>query len=270
METNKLLDITNDEYHSSEGYSKSALITYRDSPVRFYKEYVLKYREFKQSDDFMLGQLVHTILLEPHKMGEYIPAPRFNKKTNKGKEEFEKFNAYTKEQNVTPVDANIYAKSADMAKAIVSDRMARNILEDAQCEKSIFWNDSDTGFIFKSRPDIIKGGIVADVKTCKDVTYKAFQRSCVDYGYFLQAAMAKIALEKAGREFEKFVFICCDKTSHEVVLYALDEPAIDYGLRLFASLSQKLKHEFEDDSFLKSKVKLLTPPAWAEWELNNG
>ena len=155
-----------------------------------------------------------------------------------------------------------------MAKAIVSDRMARSILEDAECEKSIFWDDSDTGFIFKSRPDIIKGGIVADVKTCKDVTYKAFQRSCVDYGYFLQAAMAKIALEKAGQEFEKFVFICCDKTSHEVVLYALDEPAIDYGLRLFASLSQKLKHEFEDDSFLKSKVKLLTPPAWAEWELN--
>lgn len=268
MTYNGLVDITNDEYHSCEGYSKSALVTYRDSPIKFYNEYILKQKELKESDDFLLGQLVHTILLEPHKMGQYIPKPRFDKRTKQGKEDVAKFEEYAKEKNISAIDVDIYTKATDLAKNVLANSVAATILQDAECEKSIFWQDQDTGLTFKSRPDIIKGSIVADVKTCKDVTEKGFQRSCMDYGYFIQAAMAKVAMQYIGREFDRFVFICVDKTSYEVVLYILDEQAIEYGLNQYKFLAGKLAQDLQENDWLKPRIKTLSVPRWAEWEQN--
>jgi hypothetical protein len=98
-----------------------------------------------------------------------------------------------------------------MVEAIQRNSIAMRIIVDAQVEKSVYWQDNDTCLTFKSRPDIISGNIVADLKTCKDVAYKAFQRSCMDYGYFLQASMCKLGLNAHDVDFERFVFICVDK-----------------------------------------------------------
>lgn len=261
-----IVDITNEQYHSSDGFSKSALITYRDSPLTFYKEYILKQRDNKTSDDMLLGTLVHTVMLEPSKIDKFVPRPKINKKTNKGKEEFAKFNASVEESNGIAVDIDIYQKAIKMCEVIRKNDVAIRIIASAEVEKSVYWQDSDTGLTFKSRPDIMFGSIVADLKTCKDVSYKAFQKSCMDYGYFLQASMCKLGLNAHDVDFERFVFICVDKNTYEVVVYTLDEQAIEYGINQFKSLSTKISKEIRDNSWLEPRIKVLEVPRWAEWE----
>lgn len=266
MTYNGIVDITNEQYHSSDGFSKSALITYRNSPITFYKEYILKQRENKTSDDMLLGTLVHTVMLEPNKIDKFVPRPKINRQTKAGKEEFAKFNASVEESNAIAVDIDIYQKAIDMCEAIRKNDVAMRIIASAEVEKSVYWQDSDTGLTFKSRPDIMFGSIIADLKTCKDVSYKAFQRSCMDYGYFLQAGMCKLGLNAHDIDFERFVFICVDKNTYEVVVYTLDEQAIEYGINQFKSLSTKISNEIRDNSWLEPRIKVLEVPRWAEWE----
>ena len=69
MTYNGLVDITNDEYHGCEGYSKSALVTYRDSPIKFYNEYILKQKELKESDtEVRLDDSETNLYLNPRKL----------------------------------------------------------------------------------------------------------------------------------------------------------------------------------------------------------
>lgn len=260
-----IVDITNDEYHSCEGYSKSALITYRDSPNQFYREYILKQKENKESDDFLLGQLVHMMLLEFPKVEEtYHFYAHINRSTKEGKAQAKELEEIEKSGKIL-VKTEVAQKALAMVEAVRANKIATNIIDLAEVEKSIFWTE-ESGITFKSRPDIIKGSIVADIKTCKDVNERAFQRSCVDYGYFLQAAMAKLAMKSIGRELDRFVFICVDKNTHDVVIYILDEQAIEYGLNQFKWLSGRLEQDLQANDWLKPRIKTLSAPRWAEWE----
>jgi len=260
-----MVEITNDEYHSSIGYSKSALITYRDSPNKFYKEYILKQKELKESDDFLLGQLVHMLLLEFDKVEEtYHLYAHINRSTKDGKAQAKELEEIEKSGKIL-VKTEIMQKALELVEAVRKNSIACSIIDGSEVEKSIYWQD-ESGITFKSRPDIIKDTIVADIKTCKDVSEKGFQRSCIDYGYYLQAAMAKLALESIQRQFVRFVFICVDKITHDVVVYVLDEQAIEYGLNQFKFLSGKLEQDLAENDWLKPRIKTLSVPRWAEWE----
>lgn len=260
-----IVDISNEEYHSCEGYSKSALITYRDSPVKFYNEYILKQKEVKESDDFLLGQLVHMMLLEFYKVEEtYHFYVHINRSTKEGKAQAKELEEIENSGKIL-VKTEIAQKALEMVEAVRKNTIATSIIDGSDVEKSIFWTE-ESGITFKSRPDIIKGSIVADIKTCKDVNEKAFQRSCVDYGYFLQAAMAKLAMNSIGHEMERFVFVCVDKNNHDVVVYVLDEQAIEYGLNQFKWLSGRLEQDLLENDWLKPRIKTLSAPRWVEWE----
>lgn len=261
-----IVDITNEEYHSSDGFSKSALITYRNSPLTFYKEYILKQREQKTSDDMLLGNLVHTMILETQKVDElYHFYNHINRATKDGKAQAKELEEIENTGKIL-VKTEIANQALAMVEAVKNNSIAMRIIVDAQVEQSVYWNDYDVALAFKARPDIISGNIVADLKTCKDVSYKAFQRSCMDYGYFLQASMCKLGLNAHDVDFERFVFICVDKVTCEVVLYTLDEQAIEYGINQFKSLSFKIANEIKDNSWLEPRIKVLEVPRWAEWE----
>lgn len=261
-----IVEITNEEYHSSAGYSKSALMTFKQSPVKFYNEYVLGNREAKQSDDMLLGTLVHTMTLEPETIHKYLPRPKINRQTKAGKEEFAKFNAHAEEQNLIVVDVEIYEQALAMSKTVFDNRISQSIIDSGMKEKSIYWQDETTGLIFKSRPDLLGDKVSGDLKTCRDVTALGFSRACVDHGYYLQAGMAKLAMQAHGMDFERFVFICVSKTEpYEVINYVLDEQAIEYGINQFKYLSVKLAEELEKNDWLRPRVETLSVPKWVEW-----
>lgn len=261
-----IVDISNDEYHSSPGYSKSALMTLKYSRKQFYTEYVLGHREHRESDDMLLGSLTHALVLEPDTVDkQYYVYKHISRSTKDGKAQAKELEAVQKD-GLTLVKQDIYKQAMLMSGSILSNHIAKTIIDSAQKEQSIYWTDPETGLLFKSRPDLLSDNISGDIKTCKSISNYAFSKSCLDYGYFLQAAMCKIALESVGKTFERFVFICVSKEEpYDVINYVLDEAAIEYGINQFKHLSGMLRHELELNDWMRPIVETLTVPKWAEW-----
>lgn len=261
-----IVEITNEEYHSSAGYSKSALMTFKQSPITFYNEYILSKKEDKKSDDMLLGTLVHALTLEPELLeSKYHVYEHISRAKNDGKAQAKELEQVEK-QGITLVKKSIFDEAKLISMCIWENKIARDIIEQAQVEQSIYWQDETTGLLFKSRPDLLSSKISGDVKTCKDISAYNFSKSCLDWGYFLQAGMAKLAMQAHGMDFERFVFICVSKTEpYEVINYVLDEQAIEYGINQFKYLSVKLAEELEKNDWLRPRVETLSVPRWAEW-----
>jgi exodeoxyribonuclease VIII len=261
-----IVEITNDEYHLSEGYSKSALMTFKQSPVKFYNEYILGNREQKQSDDMLLGTLVHALTLEPELLeSKYHVYEHISRSTKDGKAQAKELEEFEK-SGLTLIKQDIFNEAKAISDCVLSNSIAKNIIDSSFIEQSIYWVDELTGVTFKSRPDLIAGKICGDLKTCRDVSNYGFSRACVDHGYYLQAGMAKLALQSQDCDFERFVFICVSKTEpYEVINYVLDEQAIEYGINQFKYLSVKLAEELEKNDWLRPRVETLSVPKWVEW-----
>ena len=79
--------MTNEEYHSHEAYSRSQIMHLQKSPKSFFYNLTA---QPKFTEDFTLGSLVHTLVLEPttHK-DRYLVVPKFDMRTKNGKLAYE-------------------------------------------------------------------------------------------------------------------------------------------------------------------------------------
>jgi exodeoxyribonuclease VIII len=261
-----VVEITNEEYHKSEGYSKSALMTFKQSPVRFYNEYVLGNRDTKQSDDMLLGTLVHALVLEPDTVEKkYYFYEHISRAKNTGKAQAKELEEIEK-SGLTLIKQDIFNEAKAISECVLSNSIAKSIIDTSFKEQSIYWKDESTGLTFKSRPDLVGAKISGDLKTCKDISKYGFSKSCLDWGYFLQAGMAKLAMQAHDFDFERFVFICVSKSEpYEVINFVLDEQAVEYGINQFKYLSAKLAEELEKNDWLRPRVETLSVPKWVEW-----
>lgn len=64
------IDISNDEYHSSNNMGVSKLKLLIDNAKEFEAKYITKTIEQKETDALTVGKLHHTLVLEPHKFDE--------------------------------------------------------------------------------------------------------------------------------------------------------------------------------------------------------
>lgn len=286
-----VFDYTNDEYHTSEGLSRSKLWTFKQLPQKFWHQYLSgEYEKPKTSRAFYLGSLVHTLVLEPHLFDkEYCTKPLLEKLPpavllkDVGKEQYEQIKSARKEaQDRNNILLSEFEEQMS-SKAIVSDEdlllahamrdavMANKTAVDLMCgakfEKSIYWKHEPTGLICKARPDIWNGRIVADLKTTADAGYRGFQLSAYKDGYFLQAAMMYEALKSIGEEFHNFVYVCVEKASpHSVALYMLDDEALQFGLDMFHSLMERIAICYEKNVWPDYGIQKLMVPRYATLE----
>lgn len=286
-----VFEYTNDQYHASEGISRSKLWTYKQLPRKFWYQYQSgEYEGQKNTKAFFLGSLVHTMVLEPHLFDEeYCTKPSLWKMPPEvrlkdvGKEQFEQVKAARKEVKdkndiiLADFEANMANKAVvseedlllahGMRNAVMDNQTAVDVMAGAKFEKSIYWRHEPTGLICKARPDIWNGRIVADLKTTLDAGLRGFQLAAYKDGYFLQAAMMYEALKSIGEPFHNFVYICVEKTApHSVALYMLDDEALQFGLDQFNSLMERLAKSYETNQWPDYGIQKLTIPRYATLE----
>lgn len=287
-----VFDYTNEQYHASEGLSRSKLWTFKQLPHKFWHQYMSgEYERPKESKAFYMGSLVHTLVLEPHLFEtEYCVKPQLEKlppevrQMDVGKEQYQQVKlarAEIQARNKAIMEAfekDILSKSVvseddlaianAMRNAVMANNTAVDLLTGAKIEKSIFWKHEATGLICKTRPDIWNGRIVADLKTCNDAGYRGFQLAAYKDGYFLQAAMMYEGLKSIGEPFHNFVYVCVEKTSpYSVALYMLDDDALQFGIDMFHSLMERIAQCFEKNVWPDYGIQKLTIPNYATVEV---
>lgn len=259
-----IYDISNDQYHASEGISRSALWEFKQLPHKYWYKYLSgKYIQKPTSDAMNIGKLVHTLTLEPWKFGEeYFVMPKIDRRTKIGKNTYDDIISSSIGKAV--ISQENYDLALSMTASISSNPMVSETLMCSKIEKSIYWKDDETGLICKARPDIWRGAIAADLKTTANASPKVFQHEAMKYGYYLQAAMIYEACQSLQMPFESFVFLCVEKEEpYSTAIYALDDNALQYGIDLFHSLLRKLKQCKDSNDWPDYGINTLFAPQYA-------
>lgn len=183
-----IYDEPNKAYHAGCGVSSSELKKLLLSGAH-YDEYLRNPPE--QSKEMVLGSMVHTMLLEPEKFEFEYHTGEFN--VRRGKDYEAALKAAEGKTLVSREDVEKAAAIVEGFKAHAKDHpylngKQYNLLEGVK-EHSFYSTCPHTGILRKVRPDnITPTRVITDIKTTRNAGFDSFQKSIVDFGYYLSAA----------------------------------------------------------------------------------
>jgi exodeoxyribonuclease VIII len=256
--------MTNAEYHQLPSISKSGLDLIHRAPALY------RYRRANptpQTPSMRWGTLVHTAILEPETMEErHIIAPAVDRRTKHGKEAWEEFQATAEGREVITADESFALES--IRAMAHGDPVAGPILAKiAHVERSIFWQDADTGLECRCRPDaILDNGYILDVKTTTDASADSFSRSIAQWRYHVQAAFYSDGYESEfGEPPRGFAFLAIEKEPpYLCAVYLMDFKAVLRGRSEYQADLRTLRQCIDTDTWpgLSDKPSRIDLPKW--------
>ena len=197
-------------YLGANALSSSSCKKLLDSPYAYHKSLTESNSNAQALRD---GQLIHLMILEPHKVDylTFTDGTKASKAYTSAVKEVGYHNVYTNSE---------YYKSRKIAERVRNVTDVKAMLDGASYEIPAI--NLYGGLPFRGKADILKGGVVMDLKTTSDL--KGFERSANHFSYDLQAALY-LELFNAY-EFE---FIVVDKTTLDVGIYKTSQRFIDSG-----------------------------------------
>jgi exodeoxyribonuclease VIII len=265
-------DISNEEYHSGEGISRSGLTEYKRSPLHFHHKYVLGNRDRKAveiitlRDPLEFGNAVHTYILEPQKFNEeYFVIEKIARNTIKGKNLYKE--KLEEAQGRTLINSEAFETIEKMSESLHAHPDAKVLLQDIQVEKSIYWNDPDTNLLCKARPDIWHANYIADLKTATDGSPEFFSKEIFSKGYHLQAAMIHLGLKELNIDMTNFVYLVVEKQApFATAVYTLDKEDLAIGIEEVKRLLTNVSENFKTNKWPAYQTACVSMPAFAKRE----
>lgn len=228
------------EYHKADGLSKTMMDQLAKSPAHL-KSYMEE--EQKETEAMILGQVFHTLVLEPNKFEkEFAIAPEVDKRTVQGKLEYGYFCQANEDKTI--ITRSQFDQVMKWVDAVRKHPVAKKLLSGkGENEVSIFWVDEETGEVCKARPDRIKDGYIIDLKTAVSAQPDEFQKNAYRLGYHRQAAWFEDAYRHTLGEPKGFKFIVVEKTApYCVMVYIAD----DFSKEIAAIENRKLLNTYHE------------------------
>lgn len=211
-----------------------------------------------------LGSATHVAVLQPDLLASlYAVAGQCEAKTKKG-EQCSKGGSVcidghwfcgTHEPESGTRDARIVLAEADyaacvaMRDAVYANPGCKKLLAFAHdVELSMAWTDANTGLACKGRADWFceSRGILLDLKTTADASYRGFERTIADREYHGQLAFYGGGLTACGSPVKTHLIIAVENTApYAVAFYRITSESIEVGQKenanRLATYSQCLK-----------------------------
>ncbi|WP_339050262.1 PD-(D/E)XK nuclease-like domain-containing protein [Rickettsiella endosymbiont of Xylota segnis] len=259
-----LYDLSIEDYHRGPGISRSGLMEFKRSPYHYWYKYLNPdYKPEPVTQAQIIGNALHSLILEPNEFEKrYFVIPEFNKVTKEGKERWQKIKSELgKKETLT---LNQYQTLQHMAASLKKNKLASQLIENAEIEQSLYWTDPDTGILCKCRPDILRNNLVCDLKTAQDGSPRSFQYAAFDYGYYIQAAMVREAIKQLKQKIIKdFLFLVIEKARpYAISIYQLDEASLDKGYQEFKTLLVRYQHCLESNDWPAYTIQEVSLPRY--------
>lgn len=262
--------LSNAEYHTGPGISKSGLARILRSPLHYKTPQ-------KETAALVTGDAFHVATLEPNRFDrEYtvLPAscsPGSGKGMKERKEQFLADNAQK-----TILSQLDYDTARGMAATVHSNQDAIDLLSDGEAEISGYWYDPENPAILcKLRMDWInkKDRIIVDLKSCTDARFFKFRSDAFNNNnnYHMQAAWYLYGLTQITKvEHHDFYFIAIEKEPpYGVKIYKADKEMIQLGLMecqraldIYADCLAKDEWPCYGDG-----IEILTPPEYLKQKI---
>jgi len=208
------MGLTFADYCAVDAVNWSTLRHMADSPLH-YLHAVTTTRE--DTDAMRVGRAVHTSVLEPDRFPlEWTVYD--GRRAGKAWDEFAAANAAKGILSVAE-----YERCLAIRDAVWAHEGAAEILRGCRYETSATWTDPATGLACKCRPDAVKPGVLADLKTAKSIDARKFQRSAWDLGYFGQLAFYAEGIRvETGEGVDPFIIAVESTPPHDVGVFRVE------------------------------------------------
>lgn len=283
-------DMPNEIYHAVVGVSSSKIKDAMRSLMYFDAKHNTKEIEPETGDQFDVGNVFHSITLEPDMTSkEYIREPSGDDIPKKpSSDQWTKFNAwhalgcpekadnpkayptdlmlercgfwkdfYEENANLYPVDADNWQLAENMAISALSDSDSSLLLKHParKTERSYFKRCEITGMIIKARPDIEVGKIIGDLKSIA-------LRGNFDEKYLLTALRKEIFnrnyhlsaamyLDICGKDRFVWIFTNKQKGYHWTATLRASAEILDRGRELYIEYKQKIADAYNSGNWSK-------------------
>lgn len=268
MKTGLYSTLTNDEYHSTVGISKSGLDLIARSPQHYWHAYLNPNRTPREETPAMrLGTAIHAAVLEPDAFqADYLPAPKLDRRTKEGKAMYADLQAMAEDRNMELLDADEYEACLRIADQVRQHPAAKVLFSVGHPEQSAFWTDDETGVLCKARPDWLMPSAILDVKSTEDASLSGFQKTVVKWRYHVQAAWYLDGLHQAtGIRPQAFIFAVFEKNPpYAAGFYFADNDMIDLGRREYRKLLRIYAECLHTDRWpgYSNEILPVSLPAW--------
>jgi hypothetical protein len=235
----------------------------------------------KQKDAFDFGRAAHTLLLgESGFRDQFVVRPDIwdSWRTNDAKA----WKASQIKAGKTVLDSDDIEAIKAIAESLQSDPLVSLGLLNGEIERSLIWQDKETGIWLKSRPDAlpVNADIVADLKTTDRADPVSVRRTILDYGYHMQLALVGMGMKELlgrtlGNDDHVLVFVekkapfCVNVKPVDIEWIAAGRMQIRRALRTFADCLSKGEWPGWSDN-----GQTATAPDWfmkrMESEINSG
>lgn len=222
------------EYHNeAPGISSSRLKHMLVSPA-FYR--LKLQRPMLETDALRLGRMLHTQLLEPHRIDEEFAIWCDGRRQGNDWGLFSLNNAgktiLTEAQLQWALDmATALRGLEDFPFASWLDGM--DGIQPATKEQSLFWIDEDTGLQCKARPDAMTLGasaLAGDVKSARSADPEEFVRDLFKFRYDVQAAHYLAGIKAVHGVDANFAFFTVEKEAPYVArTFLMTQEALAHG-----------------------------------------
>ena len=261
--------ISAEEYHAIDALSASGLKLLAESPAHY------KYAIREETRAMFIGSSTHCAVFEPERFkAEYVIAPNGDKRTKAVQAAWAELEAGGK-RILTEEE---FADVTGMARSVLEDETAGEIVNGGMPERSIFWSSSiiyngmPVEVFCKARPDYIReveGRYdIIDLKTTLNAKPHAFTRVSNDYGFHVQAAHYHAGCTSVlDMPVGSFVFIAVEKKPpYALMVYVANQNFINLGYsenNRLKALYAKCQTEGKWPKYANN-VQELDVPAWAK------
>jgi exodeoxyribonuclease VIII len=260
--------LTNDNYHQDRTcISASGLKLIAKSPRHYWNRYLNPDYEDATTPAMAFGNVVHTLMLEPHTFNErYAISPDVNRTTKEGKA------AYAAFMEANEGKEFISSKDFATATAMIEQAKLNPIITDLLdlSEKEAMHTFEVLGVQCKMKADAINviDGCIIDIKTCQDASPDGFGRDAYNLGYLLQAAFYLDGYYLAtGTNIKRFIFIAMEKSAPYIAaIYELTPEQIELGRQQYLAALQTYKNCLAANKWhaYGDNIQPLTLPNWAK------
>lgn len=265
----QLIAMSVGEYNESPALRRSAAWTYWDKgPEMFEGQHVTGVIPHDDAAALRFGTWAHYSILEPDYWAEWAAPCTVG---NRNAKTWVAHEAECMLDGRIPLLKKEHDQVARVTEAFRRCKRAQRWLETADAVEETIIAESTAGASTKTRIDLRRSRLVADLKTTSDPTPDGFSKSITKYGYWYQASwylMAEAAVLGCDVRDLTFATIAVEKTEpYRVAIYELGPEWWEPGIAAVQWTLDQLAREREAgkwQSEWNGRPTMLTPPSWFE------
>lgn len=216
--------ISNEDYHSSPGLSKTILAKLAESPLVFYR-YITREKDETRSKD--LGDAVHAYILEPERFIDKFAGMPEGMIRNIKHQKYKDFLA--ENQGKVILKEQDFVMAQEIGKRFANHHHMSKLIKGYH-EISLFYWDEKREQLFKTRPDVLnlEKRSVIDLKTSYVCDPFGFCRQSNMFNYQMSVALTEDITRAVFGELFSYIFAVAQTAApYDMAIYDLPPDWVD-------------------------------------------